>query len=285
MAPHPVTILLCGDVMTGRGVDQVLGHPSDPRLFELSIRDARGYVELAEQRSGPIPRAVDPAYVWGEALGELRRAAPAARVVNLETSVTRSDEHWPDKGINYRMHPANVGCLTAAGIDVCALANNHVLDWGHAGLLETLATLRRAGIATAGAGRSDAEAAAPAAVALPGGARLLVFALGAASSGIPPDWAATEDRPGVAFLSALSESAADDVAARLRRARRPGDLLVASLHWGDNWGYGIPEAQVRFAHRLIDLGVDTLGRISAELGSRFAVGPDGSLDLLWDGPP
>ena len=62
-----------------------------------------------------------------DALAELQDVRPDARVVNLETSVTRYDDPWP-KGINYRMHPGNVGCLTAAGIDVCSLANNHVLD-------------------------------------------------------------------------------------------------------------------------------------------------------------
>ena len=49
---------------------------------------------------------------------------------------------WPDKGINYCMHPANVDCLTAAHIDCCVLANNHVLDWGREGLEETLRVLR-----------------------------------------------------------------------------------------------------------------------------------------------
>src|SRR5262245_56619887 len=145
-------IFLCGDVRTGRGVDQILRRPSRPTLFEPAIDDARNYVELAEARSGPIPRGVDDTYVWGDALGELERAAPDARIVNLETSVTASEKASP-KGINYRMHPDNLGCLTAARIDVCALANNHVLDWGEAGLVDTLDVLQRAGLHTAGAGR------------------------------------------------------------------------------------------------------------------------------------
>lgn len=102
-----VRVFLCGDVMTGRGVDQILPHPSDPRIYEPAVRDARAYVRLAEAVNGPIPRSVEHAYIWGDALSELERASPAARIVNLETSVTRSDAYWP-KGINYRMHPANV---------------------------------------------------------------------------------------------------------------------------------------------------------------------------------
>ena len=123
MRSADVTLFLCGDVMTGRGIDQILPHAGDPRLFESYVRSAHDYVALAERGAGPIPRPVDFAYIWGDALGELARVAPDARVVNLETSVTRSEEAWP-KGINYRMNPANVGCLAAAGIDVCVLANN-----------------------------------------------------------------------------------------------------------------------------------------------------------------
>jgi poly-gamma-glutamate synthesis protein (capsule biosynthesis protein) len=77
------------------------------------------------------------------------------RIVNLETSITTSGDYWPGKEVHYRMNPRNIGSLTAAGIDCCALANNHVLDWGYEGLAETLATLDRAGIKHAGAGRNE----------------------------------------------------------------------------------------------------------------------------------
>lgn len=248
-----VTLFLCGDVMTGRGIDQVLPHPSDPRLHEAYMKDARGYVEIAEAANGPIPRPVGFARIWGDALAELERAAPDVRLINLETAVTKSDA-WQAKGINYRMHPDNLPCLTAAGIDGCALANNHVLDWGEAGLAETLATLERAGIRSAGAGRNLAEAKAPAVLAVPGKGRVLLFSFGAVSSGIPAGWAATADRPGVNLLPDLSEGTARRIGEEIRKARRPGDAVVASLHWGGNWGYEIPREQTEFAHRLIDEG-------------------------------
>ena len=120
--------------MTGRGIDQILPTPSEPGLREPYVRDARAYVELAEAENGPIERAVSFEYCWGDALEVLERRRPAARIVNLETSVTESGDFWPGKSVHYRMHPANVGCLRAAGIDCCALANNHVLDFGYAGL-------------------------------------------------------------------------------------------------------------------------------------------------------
>lgn len=254
--PDRVTLFLCGDVMTGRGVDQIFMRPSDAQIHEPRLKDARDYVMLAERASGPIPRRVAPSYIWGDALAELERAAPDARIINLETSITRDAEHREDKGINYRMHPANVACLTAAGIDVCALANNHVLDYGHAGLEETLATLAAAGLKTAGAGRTLAEARRPAIVERPGGQRVIVFSFGTETSGVPPAWAATETRPGIGSLSDLSNETADEVIERVRGVKRPGDIAVASIHWGGNWGYEVPRAHVGFAHRLVDGGID-----------------------------
>jgi poly-gamma-glutamate synthesis protein (capsule biosynthesis protein) len=125
-----VRLFLSGDVMLGRGVDQILPHPVDPALAEPYVRDAREYVALAEAVNGPIPRPVDPSYPWGEALDVLERAAPDARIVNLETAVTAGGERAPGKPLHYRMHPANLPALTVARPDVCVLANNHVLDHG-----------------------------------------------------------------------------------------------------------------------------------------------------------
>ncbi len=254
--PGSITLFLCGDVMTGRGIDQVLPHPGSPRICERYVASASGYVRLAERANGPIAKPVGFDYVWGEALEELSRRAPDLRIVNLETSVTTSED-CTDKGISYRMSPDNVGCLTAAGIDCCVLANNHVLDWGRAGLIETLETLEGVELAYAGAGRNLAEAAAPAVLAVPGKGRVLVFAYGWRSSGITPDWAAGETEPGVNLLPDLSRTTLARIAEEVRAARRPGDIVVASLHWGGNWGYDIPREQRDFAHGLIDeAGVD-----------------------------
>jgi len=250
-----VTVFLCGDVMTGRGIDQILPHPSDPRIYELVVSDARTYVQLAEEVNGPIPGPVELSYIWGDALAELQHVGPDARIVNLETSVTRSDERWP-KGINYRMHPANVGCLTVAAIDVCVLANNHVLDYGYSGLVETLETLHQAGLKTTGAGRTLAEARRPAAVDLTADSRVIVYGFGTETSGIPPSWAAAEDRPGVNFLFDLSDVTVAAIKERVREVKQSRDVTIASIHWGSNWGYEVPLAHIRFAHQLIDGGVD-----------------------------
>jgi len=251
-----LTLALGGDVMVGRGIDQILPHPCDPGLYESSVTTALDYVELAEAAHGPIPRPADFAYPWGDALEALARAAVDVRIVNLETGVTRRGTPWP-KGINYRMSPENLPCLTAAGIHGCALANNHVMDWGEAGLIETVEALARAGLASAGAGRDRAQAEAPAVIDVAGKGRVRLFSFGSDTSGIPPEWAAGEGKPGVNLLPDLSDRTIDRIAAQVNAVKRPGDLAVASIHWGGNWGYDVPPAQRRFAHALIErAGID-----------------------------
>lgn len=244
-------LFLCGDVMTGRGIDQILPHPGNPVLYERYANSALSYVELAERSSGTIPRPVGYDYVWGDALAALERAAPAARIVNLETAITTCDDAAA-KGINYRMNPRNAEVLIAARIDCCVLANNHVLDWGEQGLEETLDVLEAAHIRYAGAGRSFREAAAPARIALPAGSRVLVFAFGFEGSGIPPAWVAGS-APGVNFIAEATEDAIARIAKQVERLARHGDICVASIHWGGNWGYVIPPAERAFAHDLIDI--------------------------------
>jgi poly-gamma-glutamate capsule biosynthesis protein CapA/YwtB (metallophosphatase superfamily) len=256
---NAIRLFLAGDVMTGRGLDQIMKHPGDPTLYEPWVRDARVYVELTETRSGPIPRGVEPDYVWGGALDVLDDAVPDARIINLETAVTDRGSPWPDKTIHYRMHPANIDCLTVARIDVAVLANNHATDWSVPGLEQTIEVLAGAGIEVAGVGRNRKEAWLPATVDTRGRGRVIVLGLGSISSGIPPAWAARERSPGVALLPDLSDCTVDQIAGIVDRTSHPGDVVVASLHWGSNWGYEIPEPHRHFARALIDrAGVDLI---------------------------
>lgn len=253
LTERPVKVFLAGDVMLGRGIDQVLPNPGSPRLHEGFVKDARRYVSLAERRNGPLPDAIDYSYVWGSALEVLAAEKPDLRVVNLETSITTSEAYQESKGIHYRMHPLNLPCLTAAAIDCCVVANNHVMDWGLQGLEETLATLHAADIATAGAGVDADQAFGPARFSVDARREIVVFGLADASSGVPESWGATPRRPGVLLLDDLSTTTAEDLAMRIREATKPGDIVIVSIHWGSNWGYTVPRNQRRFARTLVDL--------------------------------
>ena len=253
------TLFLCGDVMTGRGVDQILPSPSDPRIYEEFVRDARDYVRLAEIANGPLSPLKDLSELWHDVSEEFRRFAPDVKVVNLETAITTSQEYWPGKGINYRMSPSNAPLLSSLGVDCCALANNHTLDWGYQGLEETLAVLKRLGIRTCGAGTNRAQAVAPA--VLPGkqGTAVGVLSIGLVSSGIPVSWSATAERGGLFVVSEVTHSRVEEISDLVRPLKATGTLVVASIHWGGNWGYEISDDQRWLAHALIDhAGVDII---------------------------
>ncbi len=257
LSSEPISIFMSGDVMTGRGIDQILPYPSNPTIYESYMKKSTGYVDLAAKASGAIQKPVSYSYVWGDAIQEMEFMSPDIRIVNLETSITESNDYWKGKGIHYRMHPKNIPIVNVAQIDFCSLANNHILDWGYTGLSETLETLKSARVKTAGAGRTLQEAEKPAVLQAPGKGRVIVFSYGSGTSGIPHSWAASDNRPGVNLLKDLSDKTVKRIAEHVSGIKKNGAIIIASIHWGRNWGYDIPPGQKAFAHNLIDkAGVD-----------------------------
>lgn len=157
------------------------------------------------------------------------------------------------------MHPDNISCITSANIDYCSLANNHILDWGYSGLTETLETLKEVNVKIAGAGQNLQEAETPAVMDVEGKGRVVVFSFGSVTSGIPLSWAAMENRPGVNLLKDLSDKTVRHIKEKVKEVKQKGDIVVASIHWGSNWGYEISRVQTVFAHKLIDYaGIDVI---------------------------
>lgn len=253
-----VKLFLCGDVMTGRGIDQALPRSVEPVLYEGYVKDAGDYLLLAERENGAIDTPLAHEYIWGDALKVWQDNTTDLKLINLETSITTNEEPWPGKGIHYRMHPENVAVLTAAGIDHCSLANNHTLDWGRPGLEETMRTLKNAGIAFSGVG-NNAKEAAQASILDAGNAKVLVFSYGSQTSGVPGMWAAEPGLSGVNLLPEMTDKEIRTIHHQVESVKKPGDIVVFSIHWGDNWGYDIPARQRDFAHQLIDqAGVDVI---------------------------
>jgi poly-gamma-glutamate synthesis protein (capsule biosynthesis protein) len=246
------TLFLCGDVMTGRGIDQILPYPGDPTLHEPYMGNATDYVKIAERVNGPIGRGVEFSYIWGDGLHDFHREMPRAKIINLETAITRSETYWETKDIHYRMTPEHVGCLTAAGINCCVLANNHMLDWGVKGLLDTLDALDHAGIKHAGAGAHLRDARSPAILDIGAGMRVIVFSFGSTTSGIPLAWSAEEDRPGLNVIETQGRDPIRALARQIDAVKGERDIVIISLHWAGNWGYEISSAQKKLAHRLVD---------------------------------
>jgi len=209
-------------------------------------------------------RTRDVAAVWGDLLDRLRGLD--GLLVNLECCLSTRGEPWtrPFHAFHFRADPGwAVPALQAAGVDACALANNHVLDFGEPALEDTRDALDAAGIAHAGAGRTLDAALEPAVWSLDG----LVIATVSFTDNVP-EYAAGEASPGVARVGFDVD---DDrtralVGEALERATAADpDLLVASLHWGPNLTEAPPEAFRTFARWLVGRGVDLVHGHSAHV--------------------
>ena len=237
--------------MTGRAIDQLPPHPGDPTLRESFVTDARSYIALAEQTNGPIPAPIDFAWPWGEAL----TSSTSSRLMSgaqSETSITAGSEFAPGKAVHYRMHPDNIGCLAdPAGCLRTGQQSHPRLRLS--GADRHLRTLEDIGIQSAGAGLDAERAERPAVVG-----HVVVASCGMGSSGVPHAWAATGRRPGVAYVADLTDRSANTLAERVLAVKGAGDVAVVSVHWGSNWGYDVDNAQIQFAHRLIDAGIDVV---------------------------
>jgi poly-gamma-glutamate synthesis protein (capsule biosynthesis protein) len=229
----PFHVGLTGDVMLGRTVDE-------------------------RQRRRPV------AAVWGDLTERLRRFD--GLLVNLECCLSTRGEPWrrTRRAFHFRADPDwAVPALERAGVDCCALANNHVLDYETEALADTLAALDGAGIAHSGAGPDRSAALSPAVVPV-GSLTVAVVSL----TDNTVEYAATADRPGTAYAEMDAEDPATRATVRecLRRARaHHPDLLVASLHWGPNMTVAPPARFQRFARWLVDAGVDAVHGHSAHV--------------------
>mmetsp|Transcript_21052 Transcript_21052/g.32122 ORF Transcript_21052/g.32122 Transcript_21052/m.32122 type:complete len:437 (+) Transcript_21052:1525-2835(+) len=261
-----IRLAVTGDFMIGRGIDAIMPNHVDGVLYESYMKHARHYVEIAEKVNGPLPKKEIQdqgcAYIWGDLLAELNANPPDCFIVNLETALTTNEKPYP-KSINYRCHPANVECLTVAGVHVATLANNHVLDWGSEGLVESIVTLEKAGVLFAGAGRNNDEARTPTEYTCKtSNACVRIAAVGFPTAGVPLDWSAGGTHTsGVHVYEHASAAVAQKIAKSFGTQNKEEDaggkecIKVASLHWGPNWGWGTPAEHRKFAHALIDAGV------------------------------
>ncbi len=217
-------IALTGDVMLGRLVD------------EHVIRN----------------RSVLPQALWGDVLPLM--LAADCRLINLECVISSVGEEWhaTTKPFHFRAHPRAIEFLQAAKIDGVTLANNHVLDYGSAALLDCLTLLDRTGIKRTGAGATLEEACIPAIFRLSQG-RVAVVAL----TDNEPEWEATGTEPGVNYVAYNGRGLVEPYRSRmgqlLSSARRQADVVIVSAHVGRNWG-APSRAMQALAYDLLDMG-------------------------------
>lgn len=229
------TLGFTGDVMLGRGVDH-------------------------RQRTSTRT----PVDVWGDVIDDLRGLD--GLVINLECALSDRGEMWTrtHRPFHFRASPDwAIPALTDAGVDCCALANNHLLDFEVPALEDTLDVLDDAGITRSGAGRDEDDALEPA-VFDAGEHRVAVVSL----TDNTPEYAADEYAPGTAYVQ---PDPADNRTRRvvhesLDRARTANpDVLIASVHLGPNMVEYPNETHQRFTRWLVDQDVDIVHGHSAHV--------------------
>lgn len=236
-----------GDTMLGRLIDQMfpqhVHEPEEARIvksFRSSNPDLANYTPLTP---------------WGNTIPLLHSAD--LNLLNLETSATTHPMKWPNKVFNYRMHPANIAALEAAKINYAGLANNHTLDFCEPGLLETVRTVKKAGVAFAGAGESREEATNPAVLRLKRGKRdddYEIYVWAAADH--PRDWAGVET---FHFIDYTPQTRSRLKELLTRPTPKSPALKIFSVHWGPNYSWQPAKEIQDLAHFLIDeCGIDII---------------------------
>ncbi|SDC20709.1 poly-gamma-glutamate synthesis protein (capsule biosynthesis protein) [Paenibacillus sp. UNCCL117] len=168
-------------------------------------------------------------------------------VANLETPITlRGDAQ--SKEYVYRSSPLALPELKKAGVDLVNLANNHSMDYGEVGLVDTLDHLDEQGILRVGGGRTAEEAYKHVVVERQG---MKVAFLGFTRVLPETSWIATAKKPGLAAAH-TSKATLEAVA----NARKEADLVVVIAHWGEERKSHPVSIQTDLAHQFIDAGAD-----------------------------
>jgi poly-gamma-glutamate synthesis protein (capsule biosynthesis protein) len=188
----------------------------------------------------------DPEKAFGPYAAQLRAADFA--MVNLETPVTDRGTEQP-KEFHFRAPTTSYAAIQAAGIDLVSIANNHTLDYGQIGLLDTLDSARAAGMPVVGAGLNTTEAYAPYLVTVQG-VRLAVLGMSQVHD-LKEQWKPTATRPGIAM--AFDRKLA---VAAVQKAREQADVVIVFMHWGTE-GQACPNGEQKsFAKLMADNGAD-----------------------------
>ncbi|MHB8927913.1 MAG: CapA family protein [Bacillota bacterium] len=205
-----VTVALAGDILLDRGVArQIEAHGLSYPLGGVA----------------PLLRGADLAFA------------------NLEGPLTDRGGPLPKQFV-FRASPKAAVTLKRAGLGILSLANNHTLDYGPEGLVDTVAWLERQGVATVGAGPDRARARQPRLVRVRGLSLAFLAFNGFPNEVLVP----VSTEPSVASLETGS------LAADVATARRMADVVIVSFHWGAEFSQAPSEGQRRLAHEVIDAG-------------------------------
>ena len=213
------TLLFVGDIMLGRGVEwQIRQHGYDWRLPFLKIADVLQNADI----------------VFG----------------NLESVISNKGENL-GSAYSFRADPKAIEGLAFAGFDVLSVTNNHSLDYGIEAFVDSMARLSQAGIATVGGGTTKDQTHTPIIKEIKG---TKIGFLGYTNLGSPL-WQATEHIPGIAWVD---ENNISEFQEDIRRAKNEVDVLIVSIHFGEEYQKEPSPIQQLLSKAAIDAGTDVV---------------------------
>ncbi|RXI98425.1 CapA family protein [Anaerobacillus alkaliphilus] len=221
-------------------------------FFHLKEPDQKNVITIAfagdVMMEGSIERAMNTHgihFPFVQVQDELQQVDYA--IVNLETAVTNRGTPY-EKQFNFRTGLNSLLALKEAGFDMVSLANNHTMDYGEEGLLDTIKYVKEAGLDYVGAGKNSEEAYQAYYLELKG---KKIAILGFSRVLPTGTWYATASKPGIA-----SGYQVDRMVRIVENVKHEVDYLFVFMHWGIERQH-IPEPyQFKDARALIDAGAD-----------------------------
>lgn len=212
---------------------------------DINLADDWHTMVAASTKANGIYDCIDPAITK-----ELQSADLS--IINNEFVFSDRGEPLAGKAYTFKAKTGNVAMLELFSADVANLANNHVFDFGEDSLMDTVATLNNAGIATMGAGANLKEASAIQYFIINGKKIALVSATQIERySNYTKE--ATETTPGV-----LKTKRPERYYAVIREAAANSDYVIANIHWGTEGKYNYAADQMTLAKGFVDAGADVI---------------------------
>jgi len=218
----------------------ILELPAQSSTFSLAIA---GDVLLASTVGERI-KSHGVNYPWEDVSPFLKQADLA--IVNLETSVAKGGKPQ-NKTFTFRSKPETLEGLKTAGVDMVALANNHIMDYGWEGLEETLYYLDQYEILHTGAGLNEKSAYTPV-IKEVNGVKIAFLSI---SMVVPSGWQAGTNQPGVAVAYGL-----DKMLTAVKNANETTDFTFVYMHWGIERQDTPSDVQKWIGRELVNAGAD-----------------------------
>lgn len=173
-------------------------------------------------------------------------------VLNHEFTLTTSDDMVMNKGYNFKADPKKVELWKKFDVDIMALANNHVFDYGEKGLIDTIDTLKDAGYTVLGAGKDIKEASYVQYYIMNG--RKLAFVNSSEIERTQSFTQAADETQAGVFKCLDQELLLETV----ERAKHNADYVIVYIHWGFEGGL-TPDARMELiAKQLVDSGASAI---------------------------